>query len=347
VPFKDLARFQFLLHFWAFVSQIYVPLTWTFDRKTKSEKPKDVGFALVIPDIADLETFCDELPAVLQSRLSEKFGYRPRESAIDVAAEGALDLMHKINQRLATKVNQVSDLLLGVDVVHLEKQGNNIRLWGNTRIYPSRSILDKYQNAKEKYKNQTFRRQIILNILNEKDWSYGFDSLLSKTDFEQTVGNSFFRNDVRKAFEDVGVTNISKGAKYMETQTTEKVPKKLEEVVYDLVSTYVREKVRNKYQSEWSKLTSDAEKNKHNELRGKVAREAFLAVRSRTDDDFIEYFTSSICSYHQFSLKGDGFDLVAEALYDEEKRAQVRTLTMLALSANGYSPKSEKQGEIQ
>ncbi len=133
----------------------------------------------------------------------------------------------------------------------------------------------------------------------------------------------------------------------METTTQEVIPKKLEEVIYDLVSTYIREKLRNKYQLEWSKVKGTPDEKKYNEMKGKIAREAFLAIRSRTDEDFIEYFTSSICSYHQFSLKGDGFDLVAQALYDGEKRNQVRTLTMLALSANGYSPKSEKQGEAQ
>lgn len=351
VPFKDYARFQFLLNFSPFVMQIYVPKEWKYDRKTKREKPNDIGFALVIPDIADLETFCDELPDILQSRGNEPFGhrgYRPKESAIDVAAEGALDLMHKINQRLATKVNrQITDLLLGVDVVHVEKDGNNIRLWGSSRVDPMRPMIDEYARVKERFNNQLFRKQRMLNALNEKDWFYGFDSLLSKTDSEQTIEQSFFQSDVRKAFEDIGVTNKRKGANFMDAQTQEVVPKKLEEVIYDLVSTYIREKVRDKYQSEWNKLTGDTEKNKHSELRGKVAREAFLAIRSRTDDDFIEYFASSICSYHQFSLKGDGFDLVAQALYDEEKRAQVRTLTMLALSANGYSPKSEKQGENQ
>jgi CRISPR-associated protein Cmx8 len=333
VSFKDLARFQFLLHFWAFVAQIYTPLTWTFDRKTNRESPKDNGYALVIPDVADLETFCDELPDVLRSRSSEKFGYRPKESAIDVAAEGALDLMSKINQRLATKVNQVSDLLLGVDVVHLEKQGNNIRLWGNTRIYPNRLIIDKYKNAKDKFKNQFFRRQIILNILNEKDWFYGFDSLLSKTDSEQTIGQSFFRSDIRKAFEDIGVTNKLKGANSMETTTQEVIPKTVEEIVYRLVGTYISAKLKSKYQLEWSEGYKGTPKEvEYNEKKGKIAREAFLAIRSRTESDFIDYFASTLCAFPQF-LNERGYQTLAKALHTETDK--VRTLTMLALSARG------------
>jgi CRISPR-associated protein Cmx8 len=333
VSFKDLARFQFLLHFWAFVAQIYAPLIWTFDRKTNRESPKDSGYALVIPDVAELETFCDELPDVLQSRSSEKFGYRPKESVVDVAAEGALDLMHKINQRLSTKVNQVSDLLLGVDVVHLEKQGNNIRLWGNSRIYPSRLIIDKYKNAKDKYKNQSFRRQVILNILNEKDWFYGFDLLLSKTDSEQTIGQTFFRSDVRKAFEDIGATNKLRGENNMDANSQEPVPKTIEEIVYRLVGTYISAKLKSKYQLEWNESYKGTPKEvEYNEKKGKIAREAFLAIRSRTESDFVDYFASTLCAFPQF-LNEKGYATLAENLHSETDK--VRTLTMLALSARG------------
>lgn len=340
VPFKDFVRFQFLLHFWAFVAQIYAPLTWTFDRKTKRESPKDCGYALVIPDVADLETFCDELPDVLRSREIEPFGYRPKESVVDVAAEGALDLMSKINQRLATKVKRdVRDLLLGVDVVHLEKQGNNIRLWGTSRLDPIEDT-GKYVQIKSYYKNQLCRRQMILNYLNGKDWFYGFDSLLSKTDSEQTIGNSFFRGDVRKAFEDTEIINESKGANTVSEENY------ISSLIYQLVSHYLKSKVdskfpEHKWRSEW-KGQSLPQKTKHYELRGDLARKAFLAVRSRTDTDFTDYFVSTLCSFPQF-LKQEDYIILADELHRNSDK--VRTLTMLALSANGYSSKSDKQGE--
>ena len=347
VGFKDRARFQFLLHFWSFVAQIYVPLVWNYDRKIKRESPQDVGYSLVIPDVANLEAFCEEMPFVLKDRQNDVFGYRPKDSVVDIAAEGGLDLLNKINQRLATKVNRnIEDLVLGIDVVHLEKQGNNIRLWATNRIDPNLLHIDRYANAKQKFKNQMFRKRVILNILNEKEWLYGFDSLLSKKDSEQTIGNSFFRNDVRKAFEDAGVIIKSTGGNNMDDETTEAVPKKLEEIIYKLVRTYILSKVDSKYQLSWNKVKGTPEEEKYNKMKGKIARESFLAVRSRTDEDFVEYFTSTLCSFHQFSLNGEGFDLIAQALYDEEDRAKVRTLTMLALSANGYSPRENKEKTI-
>lgn len=348
VPFTDQPRFQFLLYFWVFIAQIYVPMTKKYDKgKKKYKYPEFIGYALTIPDISNLKVFCAKFPKILKGRGDEMFINRyPKECVVDVAAEGALDFMHKFNERISEEILEfnVKRILVGVDVFHLKKKKNGVDVIGISRVNP-RVDTQKYITIRETYRSEIFRRQRMLNYLNEDNWFYGFDSLLSKTDSEQTIGQWFFQNDVRRAFEDIGVINKSKGEKNMDTQSTETVPKKLEQVIYELVSTYVREKVRNKYQSEWSKSVNDVERKKHNELRGKVAREAFLAIRSRTDDDFIEYFASSICSYHQFSLKGEGFNLVAQALYDKEKRNQVRTLTMLALSANGYSPKSEKQGE--
>ena len=334
VPFKDRARFQFLLHFWSFVAQIYVPITWSFDRKTNRESPKDVGFALVIPDVANLEVFCEELPPVLQKREVELFGYRPKESIVDVAAEGALELMDKINQRLAKRVKyQISDLLLGVDVVHLEKQGNNIRLWGNSRIDPIREMIDEYSRVKTRFTNALFRRQRILNVLNERNWFYGFDSLLSKTDSEQTIGSSFFRNDVRKAFEDIGVTNKNKGAKEMNGENQETASRTAEDLIYQMVGRYISAKLKSKYQLEWTEGYKNTPKEfEYNEKKGKVAREAFLAIRSRTESDFIDYFASTLCAFPQF-LNEQGYATLAKALHTETEK--VRTLTMLALSARG------------
>ena len=63
VPFKDRARFQFLLHFWPYAAQVYVPAVHNNEGKTPF-----VGFALAIPDVANLELFCEELPQVLRAR---------------------------------------------------------------------------------------------------------------------------------------------------------------------------------------------------------------------------------------------------------------------------------------
>ena len=148
VNFNDAARFEFLLNFWVFVAQIYVPKILKFDKKKNQLEQNDNGYALAIPDIANLEIFCEEFPQVLQQREDKLSGYRPKESVIDVAAEGALELMHKLNQTLARRINyRISDLLLGVDVFHIDKPDNDLLLLGTIRIEPIREMIDEYSRV--------------------------------------------------------------------------------------------------------------------------------------------------------------------------------------------------------
>ncbi|MDQ3255929.1 MAG: type I-MYXAN CRISPR-associated protein Cmx8, partial [Acidobacteriota bacterium] len=122
VPFKDRARFQFLLHFWSYVAGIYIPAV------INNEGGRDfVGYALAIPDVAELKTFTEELPRLWQMRGVEMAGYRPRDAVIDLAVQGALDMLSRLRERVAARAgaNALRFLVLGVDVIHVEKQGKN------------------------------------------------------------------------------------------------------------------------------------------------------------------------------------------------------------------------------
>ena len=87
VSFKDRARFRFLLHFWPYTAQVYVPAVYNNEGKTPY-----VGYALAIPDVTNLELFCEELPQVLRARGVELAGYRPKESVVDQSASVLRDL---------------------------------------------------------------------------------------------------------------------------------------------------------------------------------------------------------------------------------------------------------------
>lgn len=342
VSFKDRARFKLLLHFWPYVAQVYVPTVHVYDNKTKQTKPETVGFALTIPDVGNLVDFCDDLPAVLQrDRRPEAhyyFSSLPNESVIDLAAEGALDLMNKLNQRLAVEAaNQsVGDLLLGVDVVHLEKKDKNIKLRGTARVDPMRSMIDEYARVKGMFRHPLFRRQRLLNVLSEREWFVGFGRLLSTTDAEQTIGSRFFRADARAAFKDSLHSNHPTKGEQDEVDTNaakqDGSPPPIEDLIYQLVSTYISAKLKSKYGFEWKSVQGTPKERDYGELKTKVAKDAFLSVRSRTGDDFIEYFAATLCSFPQF-LNEDGYTALAKALHTETDK--VRTLTLLALSARG------------
>ena len=141
VPFKDRARFQFLLHFWPFIAQIYKPAI------INNEGGRDfVGYALAVPDVANLFWFCEELPNILRNRGTDLSGYVPRDSVIDLAVEGGLDVLRRLRERITLQQGKVatSELVLGVDILHIDKQGNSIKLLGVSRIDPEAQMIDEY-----------------------------------------------------------------------------------------------------------------------------------------------------------------------------------------------------------
>ncbi len=343
VPFKDRARFQFLLHFWLFAAQIYVP------QVTRLEKVKDadgkskwvgkrnfVGYAIAIPDIARLQWFCEELPGILRDRSPELSSYRPRDCIVDLAVESALHMMKRLRDRLqqTTGDQAIAPTLFGIDVIHAEKQGNNVRLLSTTRIDPDAAMTDEYAQIRDGFWNPLFRRQCLLNLVNHSPWYTGFDVLLCTLPYEQTIEDRYFRGDVCKKIE-----AIIEQEKQMSESATESA---IEPMVFQLVKNYVSRKLKAKYglewKSEWKALKSE-DLNKrsdyldYSEKKAKIAKTAFLDIRSRTEQmDFINYFVSSLCSVPQHMKSGD-FVTLTQALYQHTDK--IRTLTLLALSANG------------
>lgn len=334
VPFKDRARLQFLLHFWLFAAQIYVPAV--IDNENKRNF---VGYALAIPDVANLEWFCDQLPEMLSDRSIEKSGYRPRDAIVDLAVASALDIMERLRDRLqqVTGEKLPETIVFGIDVIHTEKQGNNIRVLSSTRLDPEESMIDQYVQIRDGFWSPLFRKQCLLNLVNHKPWHYDFDRLLSTLPYELSIGNTYFQRDVREQFD-----FIREKERIMEETTSTKNSSTMEALVFRLVSNYVTRKLKSKYDLEWKQewkgiknddLNQKADYRKYSEMRSKIAKSAFLDVRSRTEQmDFINYFVSSLCSVPQH-MKSDSYVDLTQALYQETDK--VRTLTLLALSANG------------
>jgi CRISPR-associated protein Cmx8 len=334
VPFKDRARFQFLLHFWLFATQIYVPAV--IDNEGKRNF---VGYALTVPDVAYLQWFCDEIPGILSDRSPELSGYRPRDCIVDLAVEGALDLMKRLRDRLTqtTGEQSTSSTVFGIDVIHTEKQGNNVRILSVTRLDPEEAMLDEYAQIRDHYWSPLFRRQCLLNLVNHQVWYSGFDALLCTLPYEQSIENEYFRRDIREKLK-----ALMDEEKLMDETATVNGSTSIEPLVFRLVSNYVSRKLKAKYDLEWKpewrglkndELNQRADYKKYVEMKAKVAKSAFLDVRSRTEQmDFVNYFVSSLCSVPQH-MKSDDYVDLTQALYQETDK--IRTLTLLALSANG------------
>lgn len=312
IPFRDRARFQLLLHFWPFVVQIYKPFTYDRDQKRI-----DQGYALAIPDVADLDLFCRDLGEVMRTRPTEKSGYLPRAAVIDLAAESALATMDQLQRHVQAreKTKDVQDLVLGFDVVHAQKQGNNVRILSQSRV-DVRSDLKRYSSLRQGYWNPFFRAQRVANYLDDAPWYRGMDRVVALQSWKQTINDNAFRHDAREAFENM--EEIEENGR--------------EKLILQVVRTYLSRKMKTKHDLTWEDVKNDEKKKEDwRDKRGDLARDAFLAIRSRTGSDFVEYFTGTLCSVPHY-IKEDQYLMLSRELLENSE--DVRTLTLLALSAS-------------
>lgn len=118
----------------------------------------------------------------------------------------------------------------------------------------------------------------------------------------------------------------------------------LMERVYDLIKAYVYRKTETRSGIKWDdfkdkKIVDSATgkqrldvPQKYREAREKVCTDAFLRFRAcRAREDFVSYFTGTICSVSQY-LPEVEYQAVAESILDEDRWEEVKALAMLALS---------------
>jgi len=201
VPFRGRADEVFLLHFWPVVMGVYVPQV--IDREGGS---KFTGsYVLVVPDVSDLEGFVQDFPDTIAQLKPELAGYRPREAAISLPQEGGLEYLHHLTRLTKAKAErgELAYSIAGVEVYHLEKQGNNIRMLGADRVSMTPRLLEKYETIRGCYRDPLFKRQRIFNLLRGEPWYRGFDQLFSRNNSERFIGSQadWFLTDSRKGFE--------------------------------------------------------------------------------------------------------------------------------------------------
>lgn len=327
VPTKDKARYQFLLHFWVFVAQVYRPAV--LDKDGKREL---CGYALAIPDVANLHNFCRIFPQVLEARKSDKWGYLPLEAVIDLPEEGALDLLLLLRDRIGyeTGDQQLRRLVLGVELIHAEKVGNNIKIRSISQVEPIKKQVDQYRVIKNAYWCPWFRKQRLINLLQDKSeqdeenanlpqgrpWQ-DFDAVLSRIP-RKWLEDPLFSHDARELFtNEAGVSNMKQAIR------------SYAQIIYQVCQHYVFSKLQSKYDLKWDDCKGNFKKEEsYNEKKYKIANEAFLAIRSRTEKQvFIDYFVSTLYPF----VRKEEFVNFAEALYQQTD--EIRALTLLALSS--------------
>jgi CRISPR-associated protein Cmx8 len=345
VPFKGRVDHSLFLHFWPLTVQVFVPEV--IDRQGNKEL-SGKEYVLAIPEVNDLEEFCDVFPRSLASLDPQVQGYRPRASMINLPAEGGLEFLYHLTLIAQQKAGsgELKYSVSTIELFHLEKQ-DNIKMLAADRIVPRIGLLSQYEGIRAFCRNPFFKSQLLLNLLRNMDWYEGFVRVFAVYPWEFFIYSErtpktfpLFSFDVRRKFEILGNEFQRQQEAHAMTETSAPKPQSLEKRIYDMIGAYVRSKTEDKSRIKSAdfkdKKTADGKlevPSAYTEARKEVCRDVFLAMRSRRDQDFIEYFTGTICSVPQF-LPPEDYIFVSQALLEDGGWEKVKALSMLALAAH-------------
>lgn len=352
IPFRGLVSQNFLLHFWPLTVQIFVPATIDREGNTKLHgwNGRDgEAYVLAVPEVSDLEEFCEVFPGSLAALNPQLRAYRPAASIIDIPAEGGMEFLRNLSQIAQQRAErgQVKYSVSAIELFSLEKQRHNVRTHTAGKIIPRQGLLDQYESIRQSCRSPFFKSRLLLNLLCGVDWSEGFLELFSEHPSEFFICADktprqlpFFSTDVRRKFDTIADEFRHLEEAHTMTEATVPKPQSLEKRIYDMIRAYVTQKTEARSKIKWSdfkdKKTPEGKMAippAYIEARQKICMDVFLAMRSRRDQEFIEYFAGTICSVPQF-LPSDDYVFVSQALLEENGWEKVKTLSMLALSAH-------------
>ena len=367
VPFRGRSDHTLLLHFWPLTTMIFVPRQ--IDNEGKAdfvgytlaipEVANLEEFCRIYPRmLAQLDT------ATIGYRPRAAVIDIPQQAGLEFLEHMAL-LADQAARRM-----EIINCLAAIEYMHLvnqdknkktKKKEKNVKLMASGRIVSDDQLphlLDQYLallgRDRDRFRNPLFRAGVMLALLEGKPWYLPMRATLMERPWplfvrsEKTpAGLPWFAADVSKKFQDVSQDYQEEVEAMSEIQNLGAAPDRpkprLERLVYRLIQNYVRRKTEEKCGIRWEDFKDNKVKDEntgkerinipreYQEAREKVVSDGFLAMRSRREQDFVDYFTATVCSVAQF-LPEDEFCVVAKALLEEPEK--VKTLALLAFSAS-------------
>ncbi|MCA9047315.1 MAG: type I-MYXAN CRISPR-associated protein Cmx8, partial [Planctomycetaceae bacterium] len=291
--------------------------------------------------------FVEGFPLMLEQLSTDKAAFRPRESLIDIPAEGAFAFIEHLAMLAPGSLadSGVRWAINSIDYFHLTKAGNNVKFLATGRVVPRAFLVEKYQGIRGKpgtkppYSNLLFRRGLMIALLEDASWYQPFAKLFQEWPAEFFIHSETsppklrFWADARKKLQ-LEMIDMSEDVDPDSPRPGDKV---LATLIYRLVKNYLRDRAadmekidleRHKVDGKliWKSLPPEFHK-----ARKKAGESLFLELRSRRDQAFIDHFTHTVFARRQFQTERN-FQTLGLALLNDTDN--FKTLTLMALSAN-------------
>jgi CRISPR-associated protein Cmx8 len=364
VPFSGRIDHNLLLHFWQLVVLTYVPQVVS----KKDAKVERIGYVLAIPDVADLIEFRAEFPEILQGLEADDPKSTPRKARLDLPAQAGLETLRQLGRRkthqalaMGKAVREWGHCVRAVETYHMFKLGNNVKLLNFSRVADRPGLVEDYERIDKNYRSPLFRAGMLRALLEQRPWHWGMIELFAEyphhffleIDGETPKYLPHFGRDARALFathqqEIEGMTP--------EEMNEDETIKRLGIIVRKLLTSYVNRRAAKKLGLDWDEFKKEEEKNykvapdpeEFGKQQRRVCDDAFLQIRSRHDEDFVEFFAGSICSVPQaFDSKAGELPFFMKILMTPpsrdpialptRNRDDIKTLAMLALSAYSFN----------
>ena len=369
IAFTGSTRLNLLLHFWPLSMLVFVPSFIDSEGKEhlgkRGEKDKSSHYVIAVPEVCGLRRFCELYPRMLSRLGEEKRGYRPAAAVITVAAQGSLEFINHIAQLAEqTTAGLLSRGLNSVEFYHLMKPEPNkgAVLVGSGRVSDNPDLIEGYREIVGRpgepapYRNPLFKAALILALLRGKPWWGELLPLFMSRDWRFFV----FASDTEKEAPDVAKLpwfwvdvgrKLKQVVRYLQTRLeamkhmsaeeadrAKPVPaERMPEIIRRLVTKYVMAKAKDR---------SKERPEKFNEEKEHVAQSLFLEFRSRRDQAFVDHFAATFFAVGQwFNNEQQEFQVLSSYLLDRgaEGRADLKTLTLAALSAASWIPQEKTE----
>jgi CRISPR-associated protein Cmx8 len=360
VPFEGRAEQNLLLHFWSLTVLVFVPQAVDVDGKTGF-----VGYTLAVPDVSNLTEFVRDYPKLLATLTAEARGYRPARAVIDLPAEGALAFLEDLAviTGLQVETGELRFSIGGVEYLHLIKEGNNVKGMAAGRVSPNRRLLTGYRaivcptGTAVRYRNPLFRRGLLVALLDDEPWYCPFGHTFTTFDADLFIrqprrtkngeekGMPQFANDAaRKLRHETALfssilqrnQDMPESERAVSPRPQTPPPVIINRVVRNYLLTRTAEKTGikpDKFETADGDIDWKAVPAEFNDAKQKLALSLFLEFRSRKEQAFVDHFAATFFSVTQRFAEPDRLEL-SDMLIREDRRDDLKTLTLLALSAN-------------
>ncbi len=335
--FQEDARLLLLLHFWQVVSLPYVPYTFKIEEKQLKYQYK--GIATAVPEVAELDAFCDIFPRLLDDLGSDETlsGYRPRNMVIDCPEQAGLDMFSRLCALPAEQASttEIGACVSGIEVWWTEKIAKSVRIHLVRRIDGRPELARKYDLIRKNSRNRFFSAIAMTALV--KGTTIGAEAgRFYRTLPHDVMLDRWFGFDARRHIDGIRRQNKELGEKHMTISETDR----LTEIVHRMITQYLRQKVKSKtgsdpFDERFKKQVDGRPRRilKKDVLEAWVAvcQRTHLDVRSRNANDFLAYFTGQICSDSQ-QLSSEERTVLTRHLFTGDWET-VKNMVHLSLSA--------------